>query len=61
MKNSYVPKISILKLLQSTSLESWERKFLKTVVYRFPTKAEGIVIEAIDAKVNSVSSGLETG
>lgn len=51
-----VAEISIIRLLQSAKhLNSWEVKFLKTVVYRNPTNAESIVIQAIQEKINSVS------
>lgn len=56
-----VPEISVVRLLHCTGLEPWERKFLKTIACRNPTKAEIVVIEAIHAKVNPVPSGRGTG
>lgn len=61
-KPAKVPEISIIKLLHSTALESWERKFLKTIVYRSNlTKGEMVVLETISAKINPVPSGRGTG
>jgi hypothetical protein len=53
------PKISevcIIRLLQNPTLQVWEKRFLKTVILRTPTIAEQIVIAAIEAKLNPVSS-----
>jgi hypothetical protein len=52
-----VPEISIARLLHGTGLEPWERKFLKAIACRTPTKAEVIVIEAIQTKVNPDRTG----
>lgn len=56
-----IPSISVARLLHGTGLETWERKFLKAIACRSLTKAELIVIEAIEAKVNPVPSGRGTG
>lgn len=56
-----ITDISITKLLQDSHLEEWERKFLKLVVYRTPTKSEDIVIEAIKLRIESVACGRSTG
>lgn len=61
MPKPKVPDISIAKLLHGTGLEPWERKFLKTIACRTPTKAESIVLEAIWTKINPVPSGRGTG
>ena len=61
MPKPKVPEISIVRLLDGTGLEPWERKFLKTIACRTPTKAESIVIEAIQAKINPVPSGRGSG
>lgn len=56
-----IPEVSVVRLLHSTTLEVWERKFLKAVACRSPSKAELIVIEAIEAKVNPATVGRGSG
>ncbi|MBW4635958.1 MAG: hypothetical protein KME30_29975 [Iphinoe sp. HA4291-MV1] len=54
-------EISIMRLLQNPNLEEWECRFLKMLSYRLPTKAEVIVLEAIQARINPVFEGRGTG
>ncbi|WP_169158258.1 hypothetical protein [Brasilonema bromeliae] len=55
------PDISVARLLNSTGLEPWEKKFLKAVVCRNLTKAEVIVVQAIANKVNPATVGRGSG
>ena len=47
-------QVCITKLLQNSTLQPWERQFLKTVVLRTPTPAEEIVIGAIEGRVKTL-------
>jgi hypothetical protein len=46
-------EVSVTKLLQNPTLQTWEQRFLKTLIYRNPTEAEQIAIRAIEERVKT--------
>ncbi len=47
-------EVSVTKLLQNTTLQTWERQFLKALALRTPTNAEEIAIRAIEERINAL-------
>ncbi|MBW4450053.1 MAG: hypothetical protein KME38_25275 [Spirirestis rafaelensis WJT71-NPBG6] len=55
LKKPSFPEVSISVLLQKAQIQSWEKKFLKSVVHsKNPTQSERIALEAISDRLNSL-------